>query len=158
MSVDTHNVDFFGDFSTIRHVVGNHASLTKAFQVHSGTLRRSGIAEGLQDHLIGGVLQSIVTQCFAKSPRDIHRRSTKGCEVSTRNTHHIQCMGWVAFVSCFVHDGDEHGTAFALSRILLRAFKLLILCLGSRLQTFSASVHRETVLLAGMCADPVIVG
>ena len=67
-------------------------------------------------------------------------------------------MGGVTFVSCFVHDGDEHGTAFALSRVLLRAFKLLILCLGSRLQTFSASVHRETVLLTGMCADPVIVG
>ena len=157
MSVDTHNVDFSGDFSTIRHVVGNHASLAKAFQVHSGALRCSGIAEGLENHLIGGVLQSIVTQCFAKSPRDIHRRSTKGCEVSTRNTHDVQSMSGVTFVSCFVHDGDEHGTAFALSRVQLGAFKLLVLRLGSSLQTFSASVHRKTVLLAGMCADPVIV-
>ena len=43
LSIDTHNVDFFGDFSAISHVVGNHGSLAKAFHVHAGTLRRASI-------------------------------------------------------------------------------------------------------------------
>ena len=135
MGVDTHNVDFFSDFSTIRHVVGNHGALAKTLHVHACALRRAGIAEGLQNHLIGGVFQGIFAQCFAFGTRDIYDGSAPGVKVGTRNAHHIQGMGGVAFVPCFVHDGDEHGTTFSGRGVLPGTLKFLILCLSSRKKT-----------------------
>ncbi|CNI58055.1 Uncharacterised protein [Mycobacterium tuberculosis] len=64
-------------------------------------------------------------------------------------------MGWVAFVSCFVHDGDEHGTALAPTRILLGTFELLVLCFGSCLQAIRTGAYRELAFLATMCSNTV---
>ena len=64
-------------------------------------------------------------------------------------------MGWVAFVSCFVHDGDEHCTALASTRILLGTFELLVLRLGSQLQAIRADAYRELAFLATMCSNTV---
>ena len=66
-------------------------------------------------------------------------------------------MGGVAFVSCFVHDGDEHGTAFTLSRVLLGTFKLLVLRLSRRKQAIRAGTYRELAFLATMCSNTVLI-
>ena len=64
-------------------------------------------------------------------------------------------MGWVAFMSCFVHDGNKHCTALAPTRILLGTFELLVLCLGSHLQTVRTDAYRELAFLATMCSNTV---
>ena len=61
LSIDTHNVDFFGNLETISHVVGNHGALAETLHVHACALRCPCITQGLQNHLVGGILQSIFT-------------------------------------------------------------------------------------------------
>ena len=61
-------------------------------------------------------------------------------------------------MSCFVHDGNEHCTAFTLSRILLRALKFLILRFSGRLQTFCTGSYGESVFLAAMRSNIIFFG
>ena len=67
-------------------------------------------------------------------------------------------MGRVAFVPCFIHDGDEHGTTFSGQRTLSGTLKFLILRLSSCHQTFRAGTYRELVFLAAVRSNTVFVG
>ena len=157
MSVDTHNIDFFGDFSAIRHVVGNHGSLAEALHVHTSTLGSTGIAQGLQNHHVCRV-HLVWTRCFTESPLAIYDGSTPRSKDSTRNAHHIQRVGRVAFMSCFVHNGDEHGTTFSGQRVLSGTFKFKVLRLRRRQKTFRAGTYRKLAFLAAVRSDTVFVG
>jgi hypothetical protein len=64
-------------------------------------------------------------------------------------------MGWVAFVSCFIHDGDEYGTAFSGQRILSRTLEFQVLYLTSSQQTIRTSTYRELAFLATMRSNTV---
>ena len=57
----------------------------------------------------------------------------------------------------FVHDGDHHGAAFALRRVLLRTREFLVLSLGGRLQTFRAGAYRKLIFLSPVRANSVLI-
>ena len=57
----------------------------------------------------------------------------------------------------FVHDGDHHGAAFALRRVLLRTLEFLVLGFGSRLQTFRAGAYGKLIFLSPVRRDPVLI-
>ena len=61
-------------------------------------------------------------------------------------------------MSCFVHDGDEHGTAFSGRGVLSGTLKFLILRLSSSQQTFRAGAYRELAFLATMRSNTVFIG
>ena len=156
MGIDTHNIDFFGDFSTIRHVVGDHCSLAEALHVYTSTLGSTSITQSLQNHHVRRV-HLVWARCFTESPLAIYDGSTPRSKDSTRNAHHIQRMGRVAFMSCFVHNGDEYGTTFSGQRVLPGTFKFKVLRLRRRQKTFRAGAHRELVFLAAMRSNTVFL-
>ena len=57
----------------------------------------------------------------------------------------------------FVHDGDHHGAAFALRRVLLRTLEFLVLSFGGRLQTFRAGAYGKLIFLSPVRANSVLI-
>ena len=57
----------------------------------------------------------------------------------------------------FVHDGNHHGTAFTLRRVLLRTLEFLVLSLGGRLQTFRAGAYGKLIFLSPVRTNPVLI-